>query len=71
VLELGADVALDYTKHDVMHQLQQLHRYIHVLIITLLLELLLGKYMLHMYKPSPVKLLPVTTVVVIVCGVTA
>jgi len=27
VLELGADVALDYTKHDVMHELQNLHRY--------------------------------------------
>jgi len=28
VLELGADVALDYTQHDVMHELQQLQRYI-------------------------------------------
>lgn len=27
VLKLGADIALDYTKHNVMHELQRLHRF--------------------------------------------
>ena len=35
VLELGADIALDYTKYDVMHELQQLHRYILILVQNL------------------------------------
>jgi len=36
VLELGADIALDYTEHDVMHELQRLHRYSLILYMLLL-----------------------------------
>jgi len=32
VLKLGADIALDYTKHNVMHELQRLHRCFLVLV---------------------------------------
>ena len=45
VLELGADIALDYTKHNVMQELQRLHRYILVLSCSVALQLSMVEFL--------------------------